>query len=49
MEFMGLWDTEEKDGIVTLDEFCDYYKDISASCDTDEEFVAVVTAAYKLE
>ena len=49
MEFMSLWDTQVKDGVITLDEFCAYYKDISASCDSDEEFCAIVTAAWKLE
>lgn len=49
MEFMSLWDTQVKDGVVTFEEFCIYYKDISASVDTDEEFVAIVTAAWKLE
>lgn len=36
MEFMSLWDTQVKDGIVTIGEFKQYYQDISASCDTDE-------------
>lgn len=35
---MSLWDTKDKDGIITLDEFIDYYKDVSASIDTDEYF-----------
>ena len=48
MEFMSLWDTQVKDGCVTFDEFCAYYKDISASVDTDEEFCTIVTAAWKL-
>lgn len=48
MEFMSLWDTQVKDGCVTFDEFCDYYRDISASVDTDEEFVTIVTGAWKL-
>ena len=49
MEYMSLWDTQVKDGIVTLDEFKEYYKDISASVDTDEEFVAILKSAWKLE
>lgn len=48
MEFMSLWDTQVKDGTVTFDEFCDYYRDVSASVDTDEEFCTIVTAAWKL-
>ena len=41
-EFMSLWDTQVADGIVTFDEFCDYYRDISASIDTDEYFGVVL-------
>jgi len=48
MEFMSLWDTQVKDGTVTFDEFCDYYKDISASVDTDEEFCTIIDCAWKL-
>ena len=48
MEFMSLWDTQVKDGVVTLDEFMQYYRDISASCDSDEEFCAIMDAAWKL-
>ena len=48
MEFMSLWDTQEKDGIVTLAEFQEYYKDVSCSVDSDEEFVAIMNAAWKL-
>lgn len=32
-EFMNKWDTQEKDGIVTLEEFIEYFKDVSASID----------------
>ena len=49
MEFMSLWDTQVKDGIVTLDEFNEYYKDISASVDSDEEFCFILKQAWKLE
>ena len=48
MEFMSLWDTQVKDGVVTFDEFCDYYRDVSASVDTDDGFVQIVTDAWKL-
>ena len=47
MEFMSLWDTQEKDGIVTFDEFCQYYSDISASVETDDEFDAIMQNAWK--
>ena len=45
---MSLWDTQVADGIVTFDEFCDYYKDVSASIDTDEYFGVMMTQAWKL-
>ena len=47
-EFMSLWDTQNADGIVTFDEFCQYYKDVSASIDTDEYFGVMMTQAWKL-
>ena len=34
--FMGMWDTQVADGIVSFDEFCDYFRDISASIDSDD-------------
>lgn len=47
-QFMSLWDTQVADGIVTFDEFCDYYRDVSASIDTDEYFGVMMTNAWKL-
>ena len=47
-EFMSMWDTQVADGIVTFDEFCDYYRDVSASIDTDEYFGVMMTQAWKL-
>lgn len=32
-EFMSQWDTQVADGIVTLDEFNEYFRDVSASID----------------
>lgn len=49
MEFMKLWDTQVADGIVTFDEFLDYYKDVSASIDSDEYFGVMMANAWKLE
>lgn len=48
LQFMSLWDTQVPDGVVTFDEFCDYYRDVSASIDTDEYFGAMMTSAWKL-
>ena len=47
-EFMSMWDTQVADGIVTFDEFCEYFKDVSASIDTDEYFAAMMISAWKL-
>jgi Ca2+-binding EF-hand superfamily protein len=48
LEFMEKWDTQEKDGIITISEFYDYFKDVSASIDTDEYFEAMMKSAWKL-
>ncbi|XP_055285388.1 calcyphosin isoform X3 [Moschus berezovskii] len=47
--FLDNFDSSEKDGQVTLAEFQDYYSGVSASVDTDEEFVAMMTSAWRLE
>ena len=47
-EFMSLWDTQVADGIVTFDEFCDYFRDVSASIDTDDYFAFMMTQAWRL-
>ena len=47
-EFMKLWDTQDKDGIVTFEEFCEYYGDVSASVDDDIYFVEMMKSAWKL-
>ncbi|XP_004595656.2 calcyphosin [Ochotona princeps] len=46
--FLDNFDSPEKDGQVTLAEFQDYYSGLSASVDTDEEFVAMMTSAWRL-
>lgn len=48
LEFMSMWDTQEVDGIITLEEFFDYFKDISASVDSDEYFEAIMWSAWKI-
>lgn len=48
VEFMGLWDTQKRDAVVTFEEFCEYYADVSASIDSDEYFHAMMKSAWKL-
>ena len=48
-EFLANWDTQIADGIVTREEFHDYFKDISASIDTDNYFAAMMKSAWKLQ
>ena len=48
LEFMSQWDTIKIDGTVTLEEFVDYYVDVSASVDRDDVFVAMVSRAWNL-
>ena len=48
MKFMSLWDTQVADGIVTFEEFCDYFRDVSASVDEDAYFEVMMKNAWKL-
>ena len=48
-EFMTQWDTQEQDGVVTFDEFCDYYEGVSCSIDRDDYFALMMKRAWKLE
>jgi len=47
-QFMKNWNTEVADDIVTLDEFIDYYRDISALIPNDDYFITMVKNAWKL-
>ena len=48
MRFMSLWDTQVGDGVITFDEFCDYFRDISACIETDAEFKKMMETVWKL-
>lgn len=47
-EFMKVWETHKADGIVTIEEFEDYYKDISASIDSDDYFELMIRNAWHI-
>lgn len=47
-EFMSQWDTQVADGIVTFEEFCDYYEGVSCSIDRDDYFALMMQRAWKL-
>ena len=45
---MSQWDTQQADGIVTLDEFYEYYEGVSCSIDRDDYFELMMKQAWKL-
>jgi Ca2+-binding EF-hand superfamily protein len=47
-DFMQQWDRQEADGLVTYEEFEDYYKDISASVDDDTYFELMIRNAWRI-
>jgi Ca2+-binding EF-hand superfamily protein len=47
-EFMAQWDTVEKDGKITKEEFIDYYTDVSASIDEDDYFELMIRNAWHI-
>ena len=47
-EFLTQFDTIDKDGIVTREEFIEYYKNVSASIDTDDYFELMMRNAWHL-
>jgi Ca2+-binding EF-hand superfamily protein len=47
-DFMSVWETYKKDGIVTVEEFEDYYKDISCSIDNDDYFDLMIRNAWHI-
>ena len=49
LDFMSKWDTQVADGIITFEEFLDYFGDVSASIDSDEYFATMMKNAWKLD
>ena len=49
MEFMNLWDTQVKDGVVSFEEFCGYHEEISSLVESDESFEVYMKAAFRVE
>lgn len=47
-EFMGQWECGTADGVVSFEEFAQYYDDISAGVDTDDYFEAMIRSAWRL-
>lgn len=48
LQFLDQWDTVEKDGVVSFDEFGEYYNDVSASIDEDDYFELMMRNAWHL-
>ena len=49
LEFMKQWDTQVPDGIITFDEFLEYFSFVSASIDSDQYFAEMMKSAWKLD
>ncbi|ETV93590.1 hypothetical protein H310_12585 [Aphanomyces invadans] len=47
-EFLGQWDTIDHDGVVEYDEFVNYYRNVSASIDTDSYFELMMRNAWHI-
>lgn len=47
-EFLDTFDSAEKDGKVTPDEFCEYYANVSSSIDDDDYFELMIRNAWHM-
>merc|ERR1711907_145191 len=48
LEFLQKLGDKNKDGVITKQEFLEYYSALSSSVDNDQEFVFIITNAWKL-
>lgn len=46
-EFSHAWDTQQKNGLVTRQEFFDYHTEVGAHLHLDEEFEAFVNQVWQ--
>merc|ERR1711957_787566 len=46
--FLGNFEGAQKDGVVTKDEFIDYYRNVSASIDLDDYFELMIRNAWHI-
>lgn len=47
MEYMGQFNTQERDGVVSFDEFCEVHKNMSCGCADCSNFVTCIKNCYK--
>lgn len=47
-EFFEQWETQDKDGVVTREEFLEYYRNCSASIDDDDYFELMIRNAWHI-
>jgi len=47
-QFISQWDTRDHDGIITYEEFLDYYKNVSASIEKDDYFELMIRNAWHI-
>jgi Ca2+-binding EF-hand superfamily protein len=48
-DFLGSFDSIDKDGIVTYEEFLNYYNGVSVSIDRDDYFALMMQNAWKID
>lgn len=48
-DFLRQWDIDHHDGVVSWEEFLDYYRDVSLAVEDDELFVEIVRSAWNLQ